>query len=82
MCYVSQNRAGQREKESALRIRRIHSESVPERSLSAFPADVLVEADEMEREEAEMSDDDVMFYIALFLAVFFTFTISLLLCWE
>ena len=53
-----------------------------ERSLSAFPADVLVEADEMEREEAEMSDDDVMFYIALFLAVFFTFTISLLLCWE
>ena len=82
MRYVSQNRAGQREEESALRIRRIHSEPVPERSLSAFPADVLVEADEMEREEAEMSDDDVMFYIALFLAVFFTFTISQLLCWE
>lgn len=29
-----------------------------------------------------MTDDEVMFYIALFLAVFFTFTISLLLCWE
>ena len=29
-----------------------------------------------------MTDEDVMFYIALGLAVFFTFTISLLLCWE
>ena len=29
-----------------------------------------------------MKDDDVMFWIVLFLAVFFTFTITILLCWE
>ena len=55
---------------------------MPERSLSAFSADVLVETDEMEREETEMSDDDRFFYIVLALALFFTFAISLLLCWE
>lgn len=29
-----------------------------------------------------MDDDEVFFYIVLFLAVFFTFCISLLLSWE
>lgn len=29
-----------------------------------------------------MDNDDVFFYIVLFLAVFFTFCISLLLSWE
>lgn len=29
-----------------------------------------------------MDDDDIFFYIVLFLAVFFTFCISLLLSWE
>lgn len=55
---------------------------MPKRSLPALPADVLVETDEMEREEAEMSDDEVMFYIGLILAVFFTFAIAAICCLE